>query len=293
MLLTLSYALAFSVLFIAAISDLKTTEVPDIFPVIGVLGGLLLHLAASYTQGIDFETLTSFTVLFNSPMTWFQALGDPLVWSISIGIAFSIYGWALYFLGVWGGADAFAMSVLGFAAPYGLAGPDLAYPVNLFLNIMIVGFLYTLGFAFYKSLKHRKVWRTTYRDIKEQEFRISLEILGAMLISVSGIYTGSFNGFLYFFILVSFIFLYRLLKNIEDGLMRQTVPVSELEGGEVLAREEEKGGVVKGITEEEIEDIEAESVEIREGVRFVPVFPVALLITMLFGGGFNWLILII
>jgi len=255
----------------------------------GVAGGLVLHSFASYRAGIDIQTITNVSLILDSPLLWLQALGDPLMWSLGVGIAFSIYGWTLYFLGLWGGADAFAMSVLGFAAPYGFAGPEIAHSINLFINIMIVGFFYTLGFAFYKAFKKKSVWYKTWQDIKEQELRITVEILLATLLSLIGTLSGSFNGLMYFLVLVSFIFLYRFLKNIEEGLLTQEVPVSELEGGEVLARTEEKGGMIKGITQEEIDSLEVDKVSIKEGVRFIPVFPVALVITLAFGGGIEWL----
>ncbi len=293
MLLTLSYTLALAVLFAAAISDLKTTEVPDWLSVIGVVGGVVLHAAASYQAGIDYQTLSNIFLIVESPVTWLGALGEPLMWSLGIGALFSVYGWILYILGMWGGADAFAMSVLGFAVPYGFAGPDLMHAVNLFINIMFVGLLYTLLFAFYKSVQNKQVWSKTWSDIKEQEARITVEIIAAAAISGLGVYTGNFNGLTYFVLLVSFVFLYRFIKNIENDLMSKEVAVSELEGGEVLAKDEEKGGKVKGITQEEINSLEAEKVVIKEGVRFIPVFPVALVLTLFYGGGIEWLVFLI
>jgi len=68
---------------------------------------------------------------------------------------------------MWGGADAFAMSVLGFAAPYSLTGFGLIHSVDLFLNIMIAGFLYTIVFAFYQASKQPEVWKDTWDQIKK------------------------------------------------------------------------------------------------------------------------------
>lgn len=292
MLVLLSHVLAFSVLFIAAISDLKTTEVPDILPAIGVLGGIILHAAASYRAGVNWALLTDTAMMLNTPLTWFQTLGDPLAWSIAIGVAFSVYGWSLYFLGMWGGADAFAMSVLGFAAPYSLSGMGVMHGLNLFVNIMLVGFVYTLLYAFYKSLKNKEVLTDTWTDIKDQELRISVEVILAAAVSFIGSYTGVYNGLTYFIFLVFLIFLYRFLKNIQHGLMTREVSVSDLEGGEVLARDEENGGKVVGITEEDIQSFETETVTVREGIRFIPVFPVALLITDIVGGGMYWVVIL-
>lgn len=285
MLIVLSHVIAFSTLFLAAIFDLKTTEVPDTVSIVGVVGGIGLHLLASLNSGFDINTLTNLGILLSEPVTWLQALGDPLLWSLGVGTAFSVYGWGIYLLGMWGGADAFAMSVLGFAAPYSITGFGLMHSVDLFLNIMIAGFVYTLLFAFYQSTKKPEVWKDTLNDLKDQEKRVSLEILGAGLLGFVGTYTGSFNGLFYFIFFVSLILLYRFLKNIQDSLLSREVKVSDLKGGEVLAAEEEQGGKIVGITEEEIQELDQETVEIREGIRFIPVFPVALVMTDVLGLG--------
>jgi Flp pilus assembly protein protease CpaA len=285
MFVTLSHTLAFAVLFLAAIFDLKTTEVPDSVSIVGVLGGIILHFMASLSAGFDINTLLNFSLILHNPVSWIQALGDPLLWSLGVGLAFSIYGWGIYFLGMWGGADAFAMSVLGFAAPYSLTGFGLIHSVDLFLNIMIAGFLYTIVFAFYQASKQPEVWKDTWDQIKKQEKRVSAEIVGAGLIGFIGEYTGSFNGLFYFGFFLLLIFLYRFLKNIQDNLLSKEIPVSELEGGEVLAAEEEEGGMIVGITEEEIQELDQDTVEIREGIRFIPVFPIALLMTDVLGVG--------
>lgn len=293
MLIVLSHVLAFSSLFLGSIFDLKTTEVPDSVSVVGVAGGIILHFLASLDAGFDLNTLLNLSLVFQNPVSWLQALGDPLLWCLGVGTVFSIYGWGLYFLGMWGGADAFAMSVLGFAAPYSVTGFGILHSFNLFLNIMIAGFLYTVGFALYRAFREPAIWKETWKQIKNQEQRISVEILGAGLIGFIGEYTMSFNGLFYFLFLVLLIFLYRFLDNLQESLLSREVPVSELEGGEVLAADEEQGGKIVGITEEEIDELDKETVEIREGVRFVPVFPVALLMTDVLGIGIEYFQLIL
>lgn len=286
MFIVLSHALAFAALFLGAMFDLKTTEVPDPVSIVGVLGGILLHFMASLNAGFNLNTLLNLSLIFQNPVSWLQALGDPLLWCLGVGTAFSIYGWGIYFLGMWGGADAFAMSVLGFAAPYSISGFGFLHGIDLFMNIMIAGFLYTIIFAFYKASKEPEIWENTWNQIKEQEKRISLEIIAAGLLGFIGEYTATFNGFFYFGFFVLLIFLYRFLKNIQDNLLSKEVPVSDLEGGEVLAAEENhQDGKIIGITEDEIKELDQETVEIREGIRFIPVFPVALLMTDVFGFG--------
>lgn len=305
MLVLFSHLVAFSTLFIAAISDLKTTDVPDVFGLTGVLGGIALHAGASYVTGSL----------------------DPLLWSLGAGIAFSLYGWGFYLLGMWGGADAFAMSVLGFAAPYSLSGMGLLHGVNLFVNIMLLGFIYSLIFAAYRALQEGGVFRETARLVEEKEKRIAVEVLAAGAFSAAIQYAGM-NGALYFVSMVALIFLYRFFQVLQDEAMAEEVSISELETGAVvdletidisIAREknglgrsieslrekletrnlpgsehlrnlEERAGYpqIVGVTGEEIDQLEEsdiEKVEVLSGARFVPVFPVALAVTDIFGGG--------
>lgn len=311
MFVVFSHILAFSALFVASISDLYTTDVPDIFGVVGIAGGLSLHAAQAFVTG-------SF---------------DPLFWSLGVGAVFSLYGWGLYLLGMWGGADAFAMSVLGFAAPYSLSGPGYLHSVNLFVNIMLLGFLYSVLFAVYRASRSGGVFRKTLKRLNVQEKRISLEVLFAGLIAAVMEFVG-LPGLVYFVSLVVLIFLFRFFRVLEQESMSEKVEISELEPGAVidleqidigLAREKNSLGKflesfrdrlediglgklgsglegierrvgfpeVVGVEKEEIKklrDSGVETVEVKTGVRFVPVFPVALALTDISGMGILLLI---
>lgn len=290
MFVIFSHIAAFCALFVGAVFDLETTEVPDSVNAVGVVTGILLHLVASVPQ-MDTGTLLSLA-LFTEPVSWLQALGDPLAWSLGIGVLFSLYGWGLYLLGMWGGADAFAMSVLGFAAPYAVSGPSLLYPISLFVAVLVSGFAYTLLFGAWKSYRNPEVVRETFREMKENERRISLEVVAASSVSAFIAVLRPDLGMIYFVFLLAMIFLYRYFRRIQGELMVEEVEVEDLEGGEVLAEEEELGGKIEGITQEDIDSIEKDSVVVREGIRFVPVFPVALLLVDVVGFRLSWMLLL-
>ncbi len=269
MLVLLSHAVAFSALFVASVWDLKTTEVPDPIPLFGIVAGVGLHAAYAY--------------LNSAP--------EALYWSLGVGIAFSIYGWTVYYLGMWGGADALSMGVLGFAAPFGLSGISLIYPVNLFLNLMIAGFIYTLGFACYKAYREKDVLRKTYELVLDQEKRIGAEILAAGIFAALLQFVAR-SGWLYFAALLLMIFLYRFLKVIEEEALIERVKVEDLEGGEVPVKGQGLGDRVKGLKKEEIAEIAEDEIEIKSGVRFVPAFPVALVMTDVLGIGVGTLLML-
>jgi len=55
--------------------------------------------------------------------------------------------------------------------------------------------------------------------------------------------------------------------------MVKTVDASQVEAGDVLAE-----GEIRGVEEDELEDLEGE-VKLKEGLRFMPVFPAAMILT--------------
>ncbi|WP_414836915.1 prepilin peptidase [Candidatus Nanohalococcus occultus] len=268
MLIAVSHLICFLSLSIGSVYDLLTTEVPDQIPAIAVLSGILLHAAASY---------------FNGSLM-------PLKWSLAAGAFFSIYGWGMYFAGMWGGADAFSVSALGFAAPYGLAGFGLMHSVNLFVNMMLIGFGYTLLYAFYKAARTGGVLFGTIEEIKSDRKQFLLEILAAGAFGTVAYFVFSAN-YLYVLSALTMVVLYRFLKQLEDDVMVSEVAVEDLEEGEVVVSGE-VGQQVKGITQEEIDGLEVDEVTVKTGVRFVPVFPLALLVTDLYGGGISFLMVL-
>lgn len=237
----------------------------------------------------------------------------------------------MYFLGMWGGADAFAMSVLGFAAPYSLSGTGLIHAADLFVNIMMIGLVYSVLFAFYKAFQSGGLLRKTGDRILSQERRIAIEIVFVALLSGMALYV-RLDGFLYFTAGVCFVFFYRFLQVLEEEAMSSEVNVSDLEPGDVIDSDVLPGEKVReknllgntvskiryalpfessylenlenrvgypevvGVTTEEIEkldSVDVGTVEVKTGLRFIPVFPVALLVTDAFGGGLTFLLTVL
>lgn len=266
MYLFLSHAIALCALFINSLYDVLSEkgDVPDLFSIIAIVSGVFLHGVYSWSVGSM----------------------NPFLWMVGVGLLMAAYGWVAYWKGLWGGADAMGLTVIGFAAPYAISGPSLTYPIDIFINIMIVGLVYTIGFALYRAFRSEGFFTSVREKVYEDRVRVLLESAGALVFSA---YAGSvgLNPFSYFTALIGVIFLYRFLKALEDTEMTKTVPVKDLEGGEVVA---ESGRFIEGISEEEIEELEVDEVEVQEGIRFMPVFPIALLITDVFGGGVTLLL---
>jgi hypothetical protein len=252
MLVDFSHILTFSMLFIAAVFDVRSElgDVPDIFPAAAVVGGIVLHAAQAYVIG-----------------SW-----QPLIYSLGVGAAFSIYGWAAYWKGMWGGADAFALSSLGFGTPYlTLSLPGVVrHSTSLFINIVLVAFIYTLVFSMVRAFRKDGFLGALMERI--EDFRREIALIAGVGLIAFGIFNPVYALGVYSLILFS-TFMFFFLKVVEEYAMVEKVDADELNGGEVL-----KGDRVRGVTEEEVEELDGE-VEVVHGLRFLPVFPIALLVT--------------
>lgn len=256
MLLLLSHLLAFSLLFIESLFDLHSQDVPDIFAWIGIGGGLLLHGLYSWNTG-DFTAIS---------------------WSLTIGTIFSGYGWWAYYQGYWGGADAFAMGILGFAAPTALNGSNGLHIMDLIFNVLIAALIITVVFSIYKFYKSDISLSEFKTSIIQSEENISFLIILSGFVGLLASFAG-LNGLFYFLVGVFFVFMYYFFKFIEDYVMVHEVKVEDLEGGEVPAPNQGLGDKIKGLEIEEVKELDIETLKVREGVPFIPVFLIALVLT--------------
>ncbi|MEM7827385.1 MAG: prepilin peptidase, partial [Candidatus Aenigmatarchaeota archaeon] len=121
---------------IAAIWDLKTTEVPDQLPYIMIAIALFFY---SYQSIIEWSF-------------W------PIVNSLIYGLAFLGFGGFMYYIGQWGAADSWILAAIGFLLPVtsqGFASTILPFPLSYFINLFIIGAVYMLLYAFVFALRNR------------------------------------------------------------------------------------------------------------------------------------------
>jgi hypothetical protein len=258
LLLVFSHVLAFSVLFVDSLFDfLNNNDIPDEFAVAGITGGVLLHAAQTYTTGSM----------------------EPLIWSLGVGSVFLGYGWLAYWRGLWGGADALVLGTVGFAAPGPVTGTfGFSYILDFVFNLMVAAYAVTVTFGIYKFRQQSGTLEVLKDDILENERLIAGSVLATGLLSSLLVVQGM-NGFIFFALMVTLIFLYRFLKVVQEEYMVREVDVDNLEGGEVPAPGQGFGRKIKGLTQEDIESIDEDMIEVRSGVPFIPVFLVALVLT--------------
>lgn len=88
---------------------------------------------------------------------------------------------------------------------------------------------------------------------------------------------------------ISIFILFKFAKSVEEIGFRRKIPISKLRVGDMLDESRE----LEGITEKQLEKIKKSGkrvVVIKEGIRFGPAFPLALLFTLFFGDAILFLI---
>jgi len=272
MLQTISVATALIGSGVAAIWDLKTTEVPDQVSYAMIAIALIIF---GYQSIVDWSYM-------------------PIVNSIIPGLAFLAFGFLMYRLGQWGGADALLLSAIGFLLPgfpnYGQT--MFAYPLTFFLNLFLVGAVYMLLYAVVFAIFNRRIFLKFSEDLKASRKMILLGSIGLFIIflvfnwylsktflSLNNLFVGSLIPLV---LTVCLFIIWRFAKAVEDYGFKKKIPVSKLRIGDMLLEEKK----LTGITEKQLKKIKISGkkyVWIKEGVRFAPSFVLALLFTWLYG----------
>lgn len=257
-------SIAFIVLVIASINDLKTREVPD------------------------YVSYSLFGIAIIVRLIWFIASKnvDVIIWApISFSVLF-LFSYFMYRAGQWGGGDVkmmMGLSVLLSWFPWG----GFPFFVDFFLNSLIVG-------AFYGLASICLIGILNFNKIKKQLSTIDYMILPAIFIAVVIIFK---TVPLVFAFLASLIVIatgmFRYFRIIENSYLHQDIDIEKLTEGDWLLNDVRVGGkiVVKkrevGLLSADLKKLIAlkkkgkiSRVRIKVGVPFVPAFLITLIITL-------------
>ncbi len=243
---------------IAGIWDLLTTEVPDEIPALMISFGVFGWYASALTTG-------NFL---------------PLFYSLAFGTLILAAGWLLYKKGHWGGADAFILAAIAYVMPVYNGRLLLA---DYLLNFLAVSSAYMIIYALALGAARREVFGYLAEDIRKN-IRMLAIILSAFAVPALFLaYSGYASGINMFAAAALITLFWRYAHVIEQKIFRKRIPSSELKAGDVV-----EDMIWRGITEEEIAKIRKSKkyVVVKEGIRFVPVFSITLLVTVLYGNVF-------
>lgn len=256
---------------IAAITDIKTKEVPDwlSFSLISTALGvrLIYSLATNY---------------------WPYFLYALLVSAILFGV-----GLSMYYLKQWGGGDVKLLAALG--ALLGYFQKDGFMTIIIFIiTLLISGSIWGITYSIVLAINNRKKFGnqakkllTRYKKIRQTIIALLILVLILLFIEFDK------NMKLMFTItmvtLVIYFYIYILVKSVEDSCMYKKVSVNELREEDWLAEDIVlKNKTIKksipGLTKEHLALIKKDKikfVKIKEGIPFIPSFFLAIVVTIL------------
>ena len=251
-------AAAFSGGIICGLYDLKTSDMLDAVAWAMAALGILLHAYEGYVTGDWFVLIWCLTV-------------------VSIFLAFSLF---MYYGGYWGGGDGQMLVAYGALLPFGTDG-SLLFPFFLLLNVFLVGGLYSLLYCSVIIFRDKGLFHSLRDELRGCKWYF-LGFAGALVL-------GAVHPV---FIVLALLFLYPpalcFSRFVEENVIRRRIPVSTLKEGDALGEDVSEAGLkakpVRGLSREEVDRIRKvrDHVIIVDGVRFIPVFPVALLLSLYF-----------
>jgi prepilin signal peptidase PulO-like enzyme (type II secretory pathway) len=262
---------------IAGLWDLRTTEIPDEIPYVMMAIGIIGNLIKSY-------------------LVWSYW---PFFLSMIVGLGFLGFGFFMYYTGQWGGGDAKILSAIGFLVPVLPQEFKISmmfpFPLSFFFNVFLVGAAYMIVYAIILSIMNRNIWSAFFEDLKANAKIIAiLNIFLVVFFVIFGItfakyYQADMVLFGAMIIVASsgFFLLWKFVKVVENVGFKKKIPMSQLRVGDVPLDYK----IWEGITEKELKKIKSSGkkyIWIKEGVRFAPAFPLALIFTILIGDGIVW-----
>lgn len=264
---------------VAGYIDLKTTEIPDEIPLAMVLLGLLIRFSYSLFTG-----------------DWLF-----LFYPAVIGVGFFIFGMAMYYTGQWGGGDAKILGALGVLVgtlPAGIAAQSaFPLPVNLLLNVFLVGAVYITVYALAISLINRKIMDSFFSNIRGNVNELIIFIFAIAVILAANLFIfwrafGIVNLWLMAGVAAGgtgFYLLWKFLRTVEKVGFTKRIRTRDLREGDMIGEDIPRlklyKKIIKGLTKEEVKKVRKlkKNVWIREGVRFGPVFPISVAVTLFLG----------
>lgn len=183
---------------------------------------------------------------------------SPLVASLLSGTALFLLGWGMYYVGMWGGADAFVLGAVGYALPQLPAAVTPAalapwpFPVSLILTVFLVGAVYSVLYAAVTAARSDRFVDKLSQELEDRRERYALVILLYALVAGAGtvaVYTlfspplllvlRNFAASL--LLLSALLALAVFLRAVESRVMAREIPVEELAEGDVLGEDIDLG----------------------------------------------------
>jgi len=281
-MLLIGIIIAFIVLIIASITDLKSREVPDYL-----------------SYGLIFIAFA--IAILDAVIEWNYILFMQSAMGFIVGL---IIAYSMFYLGQWGGGDSKLImglgAIIGFNV-FSIFGKNNFWLLILIAGIVFFGAVYGLVWSIFLAIKNRKIFMKNMAIwLQKREFVIARWILYVVIVlAVIAIFTivpKDFRIMLITFVVMFYMIFYIWLfvKVIEETCMVKEVLVSKLTEGDwifkdvYIGKKFITGPKDLGVSREQIALLKKYSakgkiktVTIKEGIPFIPAFLLAYVATIM------------
>ena len=266
--------LAFLGLIIGTYTDFKIREVPDWLSYSLIVAGLGLRLLYS-------------TITFD----WMFFLYGLLGFGIFLALAF-----IMYYAGQWGGGD--SKVLMGIGALLGFELNPFSFFIGFFINLLIIGALYGMGWSIFLAIKNRKNFKKEFMNLQKKNKKlnlisfISLFILSIIFFLIISDPMLKLISIIFFIFIYFSLHMYIFTKSVENSSMYKLYPISKLTEGDWIAKIVKYKGKYLcgpkdlGISKKQIELLKKYKIKqvlVKEGIPFIPSFLLAFIITYIWG----------
>jgi len=270
---------------LSSIVDLKDGEVPETLS----LGPALITVAAALATSFISQQL--------------QPIASTILWA---AIGFGV-GYLLFALGQWGGADVKVLAgvgaFLGYAESVGYYFPnptflDFHIPpfATYFIDMAFAATPYVILYTLFLGVMKPSTFQVFLGRLNEPRYLVFFALGTAPFLASFAL---GFSTLSYVYLLLpAMILLSIYLKSVEEHVLTKSVPVSELADWDILAHNVVVDSKliatrnnIEGVTPEQVEEIKKlakqgaipKDIEIRWGVKFVPILFIGLHLTLYVG----------
>ena len=279
--------LAFIVTIVAVISDIKTTEVPDYanyFLIFSAVSLRVLYSLITKDWSFSLAILDSFPIIF-------------------------ILALAMYKLKQWGGGDAKLLMSLSLALAtypsfllnFFIPKNIFFFPITIFTNILIIGAGYSLIYAIIITVKNRKKFLKPFKEVLRNKFKLQVSMLVIIFLAAAMLEVLKLPKLILLIISASPIilfYIYIFIKTVETTCLIKRIPPEKLMEGDLILEDIiYKNKLIhkkyQDLTEKQLNLIKRtniETIKIKQGIIFTPAFLISLIISLIFGNLFLYLI---
>lgn len=272
-------------LLLSSWEDLKTGEIPDKIS-LGLTAGLILfsiiHSVVDYNPNILFQSL---------------------LW----GLIFFAVSYILFVLGQWGGGDVKLMGAIGVSMGYlnavgfqyinmDVLGYVIHPLVTYFINMAFISTPYVILYTLTLGFMHPYAFKLYLKKLGEKK---NISIFAGSIIPIMLLIQLENHILTLIYSLLPLFFLISVyMKTVEDTLLKKEIPVVQLADWDILAQDLKVNGKIiatkrniEGVTPDQVAAIKKlakdgainDKIEIRWGVKFVPVLFISYPITLYMG----------